>query len=98
MSEVNIKGNRIVTLDGADAVNVGLGCCKCHNPARTVIYHISKPVGTFQAGSYCYACLLKTCRENGRVPFPIEVNLLDQLQFDLTEGGKKKIIISRGGK
>lgn len=87
-----VNGQKIQVLDGSDAKNVGLKCCKCGS--HQVIYHISVPRGKFQAGSYCYKCLLQTCLETHQVPLPMEADLLDKLQFDaeLRLGKKTQIV------
>jgi hypothetical protein len=91
---ININNRRMVVLDGSDARNLGLKCCVC--AGSQVVYHISRPAGTFRAGSYCYPCLLLRCRENKRIPYPIESLLLQKLQYDLSDGNRK-IIINLGG-
>jgi hypothetical protein len=83
--------DNMVILGGADARNVGLKCYVCNT--ANVVYHISKPLPPiFNAGSYCYDCLLYMVRSTLNfkagvpaymLPYPIPEDLLAKLQFDL---------------
>ena len=60
----------------------GLRCLDCGT--KNTVYFISFPLGTaFPAGAYCYACLVKRCRQTRCVPFPIEATLLNKIKADM---------------
>lgn len=67
-----------------DLKNLGLKCQHCHS--AQVVFHITDPfliAAGFPLGAYCYKCLLNHCRAASKIPYPIEINLLDRLRVDL---------------
>jgi len=66
-----------------DMVNWGRRCVWCGS--KHVVYQINDPYpGPFErTGPYCYQCLLAACAIGRRIPYPIEEELLNQLEFNL---------------
>ena len=70
-------------LSQESARDLGATCRDCGS--KKVVYTITKPLkaGKFDAGSYCYRCLLKRCSYARLIPYPIELGLLNRLKEDL---------------
>ena len=80
---------RKIVLDEELARQIGLKCHDCSS--KHVIYGITQPhPPAFPAGAYCYKCLLTRCRKSQMIPFPMPLNILDQLKYDLKLDRVKK--------
>lgn len=68
--------------DGEVARQLGYRCHDCNGKA--LVYQIQEPMGDkLPAGSYCYPCLLKRCKDTKSIPYPLPVELLEKLKHDL---------------
>tara|TARA_Y100000310_G_scaffold224924_1_gene226804 strand:- start:107 stop:409 length:303 start_codon:yes stop_codon:yes gene_type:complete len=69
-------------ITGEEIKQAGLKCDFCGS--RLAVYGITQPMyGIFDAGVYCYTCLLKRCKLSMAIPFPITDYLLNDLKLDM---------------
>jgi hypothetical protein len=91
-----------LVLDGEDARQLGVRCLDCNS--KETVYLIANPhPPAWDAGAYCYACLLKRCRKAHMVPTPMPQEIFNRLKADLTEScsrckGTGLILIRGAGK
>lgn len=79
---------------------IGIRCHDCNT--QYVVYGITiEDLPFWDAGAYCYPCLLKRIRASGKIPLPMPTQIYDLLKLDLSPDRHKIFVVpdlKKGGK
>ena len=88
--EFLLKPETHLVIDGEDAHQIGIRCRDCGS--SKVVYAITHPhPPAWEAGAYCYKCLLTRCQKSHMIPTPMPELIYDLLKADITGMGRKKL-------